>query len=305
MPVRKSDIPRRRSAANTPIQREVRNTAQLARNVLPVLPRGSPGADGRPNHRGFDGRGPGSPGRTPVPRTRALQTISAALSLLTLSSCTSMIGFPVARPGASGEPDVVRVCAALDTGAHAAEVESQLERWNRAHTGDTGIRFELVQSSPLPRSGRSLSASGNEYPMGRLEAPCDRQIYLVRGNRADYLGGVLATVVALPLILGCVDDNTGTAAMVQTSWVAPILQLGSLMSPTDVFQHELWHLLGCPHAFTRTECYERIRILRESYRQGDGSFFPAMSPVGNRTPIRTSRDAVNCCRRMPIPVGGS
>jgi hypothetical protein len=90
-----------------------------------------------------------------------------------------------------------------------------------------------------------------------LEAPCDRLVALVGRNAGD-----LANLGSLNQVF---DDPGNTAV------------------------HECYHLLGCPHAATLSECYHRIAQLKR-HVDPHADFVPGIAPDGR---YLLTRDAAN------------
>lgn len=218
--------------------------------------------------------------------------IFAALLLAGPAGCH--IGLPAPAPRVEGPVVRVRTCVSASEDVSREYAAGVLDGWNRKYETNLGVRFELAEFAHRERPWRFLWDSRWYEASPRLEAPCDRQLYLTSGTLTDFALGLLSHG-GLPVILGAVDDPTGTVGVVQTSWVAPGTMLLNAWTPQRIAEHELFHLLGCPHAYVRTTCYRRIAELR-TLRAGSGEdFFPARGPV-DLSPVLRTRVAVNTAR---------
>ncbi len=150
--------------------------------------------------------------------------------------------------------------------------------------------YDLAISVPWVRQ---LKRDGITYQkiLGQLidlpiEEGCDRILYLVGRNGFDHLWGALA----LPEILGWVDNRTGTRGYIvanhSTSWNQ--LAFGGVRRTA---RHEALHLLGCGHASPAKPfmdaCYDTIA---EAKAKATTGFFPSRSVKGR---WYYTREAVN------------
>jgi hypothetical protein len=104
-----------------------------------------------------------------------------------------------------------------------------------------------------------------------LEEPCDRLMGLI-----DYHAGDFVWSLFLPQVLGAVETETHTHGYVFATF-GSINQIGT--GPKSAMVHEFYHLIGCPHAATKTKCYEQIAALKAS-RPPRSELFPGMDDEG-------------------------
>ena len=204
------------------------------------------------------------------------------MALVALSACTT-VGVHV--PGARGRMDFgppveLRVCVLRDesvstTRADAliAAVQAELESY--------GIRVRAARVDAWSRPGFFVGAIMDSLRARPLPATCDRMLGLVGRNVADTLWSL-----ALPQVLGAVDSTTATRGYV----VAEVASIDQLIfsSPRTTAVHEVYHMLGCRHALTKTACYRQIQELKRAYAPG-ANFFPGVT--GSGRPILTRREA--------------
>jgi hypothetical protein len=204
----------------------------------------------------FDSRHQGGiVGATFKPAVRWL--LPFGLTTLLLAAGCSFIGVdqPSTREQTGfGAQDHVRLCAYLDDGVAQADVDAMVGSWNEDEGRLYGLDFDVVSYQQLSR-GDAFESSRILAEIERESLPdsCDRQMFFVHRNAADFAWGLL-----LPEYLGAVDAHTGSHG-----WVAVnIVSVNQLVKPpSSVTQHEFYHLLGCEH-FAMTECYARIAQLK-------------------------------------------
>lgn len=177
-----------------------------------------------------------------------------------LASCTSMgVDHPALRDSIDyGPPENVRLCVLLDNGITPTDANALLESWND-EAKIYNLYLQPVSYQSFPREGffhTEILEQVSQVPLGKS---CDRVLYFVNRNVGDVAYGLISTSVGVPEILGEVDDATLTHGYV-VARRATLNQL--LMSPSDVTQHELFHLLGCPKHFDMPDCYLRIHNLK-------------------------------------------
>ncbi len=222
-----------------------------------------------------------------------------------LAACRPGIGLRVASPAPPESVLAIRVCALLDDGVSSEEAADILADWNEAEGRRYALRFELAEATPVARSPWNPTAPMVIARSTPLAPPCDRILFFVSAGALEYAWGV-AAIAGVPILLGEVDDETGTRGWIQTRWISPLLQVLSWMPPPVVARHELFHFLGCPHALARTECDSGIGTLRGA---AGADFFPAMSPLGGPRPIFQTRAEVDAAlqprtRAMSLTCGG-
>ncbi len=224
-----------------------------------------------------------------MPATIRAHLIGAAfLTGVLLTACRAAIGLHLAPAAPPESVLTIRVCALLDHGVSGEQAAAVLADWNDSEGSRYALRFELADTVPVERSPWNPTTPMAIVRSTRLDPHCDRILYFVSAGPLEYAWGV-AAVAGLPILLGEVDDETGSRGWIQTRWISPLLQVLLWMPPPVVARHELFHFLGCPHAFTRVDCDSRIAALRSAAVL---DFFPAMSPLGQPRPILQTRAEV-------------
>ena len=146
-----------------------------------------------------------------------------------------------------------------------------------------GTDVAIVWIRPWQRPGFTMSAIMRDLAPRPLEPPCGRLVAMVGRHLGDTLWGL-----ALPEVLGAVETTTHTRGYVVSS-------LGSLnqilSSPSGTAVHEFYHLLGCTHARSKSECYEQIQALKRYY-SSDVDFFPGLSKTGELILSRAESEAL-------------
>jgi hypothetical protein len=179
---------------------------------------------------------------------------------LAASGCTSMGWDNVALRDTYnfGPPEKVRMCVYLDDGVTRQDASTLLDSWNEEGS-IYNLYIDPVSFKHMSRIGffhNEILAQVDSIPLGPT---CDRVIYFVNRNAGDVLYGLAAINLGLPEVLGEVDDATLTHGFV----VARLATLNQLvMTPSDVTQHELFHMMGCPEHFDMADCYRRIHDLK-------------------------------------------
>jgi hypothetical protein len=100
----------------------------------------------------------------------------------------------------------------------------------------------------------------------KLGKNCDRILYLVGRKWQDIAFETFAITLAVALgikaeIQGAVEASTNTRGYIKAKYVS-LLQL-LFTSPKSTLVHEGYHLLGCPHALWKDDCYSTIKKLKE------------------------------------------
>lgn len=217
----------------------------------------------------------------PAPRRAASRTHATVLALLggLCGACTSVgVHAPTRHALDYGPPMQLRVCVLQAEGVSTDRVDKLIGAVNREFAA-YGIEVVVPWVRPWQRAGFGHEALFDDVARRELEAPCDRLVAFVDRNAADFFWGL-----ALPEVLGSVDDATHTRGFVVANR-ASINQL--FMPPGKVVVHEFYHLLGCPHAGSLSQCYGRIARLKREARAG---FFPGVDRHG--MPL-VSREQVN------------
>ncbi|HYB90832.1 MAG TPA: hypothetical protein VEC38_07290 [Candidatus Binataceae bacterium] len=231
--------------------------------------------------------------------------------LAVAAGCTSM-GFDRSALRDSidfGPPEHVRLCVYLDDGLAPSDATSLIDTWS----GQARIFKLYVEPVSFQHMSRAAFFNSgileqvNSIPLG---PSCDRMIYFVNRNAGDVAYGLASIGLGLPEVLGEVDDPTLTHGYV-VARRATVTQL--LMSPSDVTEHELFHLLGCPDHFNMPGCYERIHNLKlaeEKLKQdgyfkkvGEAPFYPTFA--SHTESMLLSRAQVNRYSRMESGPGSA
>jgi hypothetical protein len=186
----------------------------------------------------------------------------AALILLgaAIGGCTFMgRDQPAQRRGIDfGPPQDVNICVLLDDGVSQHDADALLSAWS-TEASKYALSLRPVSYQALPRSGFFHSQIMNGLDRLALGPSCDRLIYFVNRNAADYGYGLASLALGLPEVLGEVDDQTLTRGFVVAALASPS-QI--VMTPTRVARHEIYHLLGCYEHFDMTDCYRQIHDLK-------------------------------------------
>ncbi|MCB1192743.1 MAG: hypothetical protein H7A23_24395 [Leptospiraceae bacterium] len=211
---------------------------------------------------------------------------------LFLVNCGTTVGFhrdSVRESINFGSPKNLNVCLLVEddidledadelTGHWAEELELYNIRLNITHKRQVE-RFSFWGATVLERL--------KEYKVG---GNCHRIVYLVGRSLGDIIFEFFAiafyvTVGVKAEVNGAVEGQTNTRGYVKAKYVG-LLQL-LMTSPKSTLVHEGYHLLGCPHAFTMTECYDKIKQAKEL----SGDIFPVVT-IGTKIPY-TSSNTVN------------
>ncbi|MCE9499832.1 MAG: hypothetical protein K8R21_04945 [Leptospira sp.] len=128
--------------------------------------------------------------------------------------------------------------------------------------------------------GSTISQQLQLYP---LRPPCDRIVALVGRSPVDIVTEIFSLIlfafVGFKLeIHGAVDGYTHTRGYILSKYTT-LFQLIT-GGPKSTLIHEGYHLLGCGHSLTLTDCYKQIHFLKEAAAKAkmDGSdFFPAIT----------------------------
>ncbi len=214
------------------------------------------------------------------------RALAAGLLAVAAAGCTSVGFHSVAARAALdfGPPDTVALCLLLDDGISERQARALIDEAWREEGALYGLRVEVVQVARWPRPAFTMNGIIDALRRRPLAPGCDRVFALVGRNVGDFLWGL----VGLPEVLGAVNDETLTHGYAVVGRVS-LNQL--LMSPSDVIQHEIYHLLGCDQHFRMQRCYEQIAALKRWKRQHGGDFFPGWDLINQR--LLASREAVN------------
>jgi hypothetical protein len=210
----------------------------------------------------------------------------ALLAMLFLQGCATTIGrWDQTQYEATdfGPWRSVNVCMYRDAGVPPERARQLLgntiDEWKRYN-----VELNIIDRGEMKRQGFWHNELIDQIDSVPLTSSCDRVFWLVNRNTADYLYAdgpaflTLGTLVAMPEVLGEVDDPTMTHGWA----VAYGDSLNTLlMRPAAVVRHEFFHLIGsCPHSATMDVCYERIAELKHS--QGRAGWYPSIGIEGEK-----------------------
>ena len=192
--------------------------------------------------------------------------LGLVIAVVIITGCTTVGNHNVAALSKVefGPPQTLRLCVLSDRGITEAEIRDLVTAAWEKEASRFGITLLITEIIPWTRGGFTGTEIANSVRSVPLPPSCDRVMAFVNRHIGDALWGLL-----LPELLGWANDETRTHGFV----VARMVSLNQVfLSPQDVLRHELFHLLGCEHAWSLEECYERIALLKRT-RVGD--FFPA------------------------------
>ena len=224
--------------------------------------------------------------RGPALKARA----AAAVLLSLLSGCTTVCVETAERAKVDfGPPLDLRVCFLTAPQVSQQRVYELVDAMNHEFE-PYRITVVVPWVRPWSRPGFSEGSLIEDVARRPLEAPCDRLVALVDRNLGDYLWGLV-----LPEVLGAVEATTNTHGYV----VATSATFNQLFEdPGSGAVHELYHLVGCPHAATLSDCYQRIAELKRHVDPG-ADFVPGIAADGR---YLITREAVNAALRA-APAG--
>lgn len=211
----------------------------------------------------------------------SLLRIAVVAACVALGACTTVGVHTRQRLAvAYGPPVQMRVCVLRAPGVSPQRVDALVAAVNSAFAA-YGIEVIVPWMRPWPRPGFTFQRLFDDLARRALEAPCDRLMAFGDRHVGDFLWGL-----TMPEVLGAVDDDTHTRGYV----VATRVSLNQLITPpAAVTVHEFYHLLGCRHAASMSDCYGRIAALKRSYDPRT-DFFPG---VGRDARFLLTRHAVN------------
>jgi hypothetical protein len=214
------------------------------------------------------------------PALRA-RLLLGALLLAALSDCTT-VGMQTQERARIdyGPPLDLRVCFLAAPHVSVERVYQLVDAVNQEFE-PYAITVVVPWVQPWTRAGFTEESLIDDVARRPLPAPCDRLVALVDRNAGDFFWGLL-----LPEVLGAVEDVTNTHGYV----VANVGSLNQVFDdPGNTAVHEFYHLLGCPHAATLSECYHRIAELKR-HVDPHADFVPGIAPDGR---YLLTRDAAN------------
>lgn len=151
-----------------------------------------------------------------------------------------------------GAPVTVRVCVLRDPSVPERRV-GELMSALRAELAPYGVSVDVARSEVAPRGGYTVWGIMGSLQSAPLPAGCDYLIKLVGRHALD----TAWLLLPLPEVLGAVDAIGGRRlyAVATTTSVS----LNQRVSPPEsIITHEFYHLLGCTHALSMRQCYNRV-----------------------------------------------
>ena len=198
--------------------------------------------------------------------------IFALILLMVLGTGCTSIGMDTNKRDTVdyGAPQELRVCL-LKTDEVPDERAAELITAVNEEFAPFGITVTVPWLRPWERPGFTVYEIFPALLARELEEPCDRLVGLI-----DYHAGDFVWSLFLPQVLGAVDTETRTHGYVFATF-GSLNQIGA--GPKSAMVHEFYHLIGCPHAATKTKCYEQIAAMKTSRPPGS-DLFPAMDNEG-------------------------
>lgn len=212
--------------------------------------------------------------------------LSAALIMMTLTSCTS-IGPSGVLPDTDMGPRVeLRVCIYKDVNVSDRRVASIIAALQKEFA-QYGLIIQVPSIKEWQRPCFQHQGILRDIAERPLEPPFDRSLALVGRDMGDFLWGSL-----LPEILGAVETRTHTKGYVVAE-IGSLNQLLTFQSPQKAAVHEFYHMLGINHMDGRRTINKKIARLKSlsiENRQAGRDFFPGIDSNGN---FYLSRNEVN------------
>ena len=206
----------------------------------------------------------------------------AALVLLgPLAACTTVGVHTSERTRVDyGPPATLKVCLLVNDGVSPQRANELIAAVNKEFE-PYGINVVVPWTRPWSRPGFQVHSIMEELTTHPLESPCDRLVGLVNRNAGDFLWGL-----ALPEVLGAVDENTHTHGYVVANY-GSVNQI--FAQPDEGAVHEFYHLLGCGHELALTHCYHEIAAMKAHIARS-ADLFPGREARGD---YLLTRKAVN------------
>lgn len=222
---------------------------------------------------------------------------SSISCLLIVATGLSCIGFHVKSEREKyqyGADTDLKICFITEPSIDETDTRELAREWDD-ELSLYGIRVNAARIRTMSRPG---FMSGNVLVFLNsqlLEAPCDRIVYLMGRTAGDLvfeaaMMGIFFAVGVKFEVHGAVETRTRTRGFVKAQYMEFLQLLFS--SPRSTMAHEGYHLLGCDHSFTLTECYGRIARLKEALSDParEADFFPTFSSNGS---VLVTRNQVN------------
>ena len=217
----------------------------------------------------------------------------ASLGLL-LSACTTMGQHhaPVRENFDFGSQETLSVCLYVDHGISEDAGRALVENAWIDEAKLYAIDVKVVNVTQWSRPAFNMEGILADLRQKPLEAPCDRVLALVGRNFGDFLWSLVG-----PEILGAVNSESLTHGYA----VATVASIGQVLNPpSEIIEHEIYHMLGCGQHADMNTCYQRIADLKRWKRENGTDFFPSWDLVNNR--MMASRLDVNA-RLAPFAIG--
>lgn len=222
------------------------------------------------------------------------QIVSVLIAALFLEGCATTIGRWDEKKYAAtdfGPWRTVNVCVYRDVGVPPAQ-EQRLLRGTIEEWKQYSVTLNIIDRGQMQRRGFWHNELLDQIDSVPLTPACDRVFWMVNRNTADYLYAngpaflTLGTLLAMPEILGEVDDPTMTHGWV-VAYGDSVNTL--LLRPAAAVKHEFYHLIGsCPHSATMNTCFERIAQLKHTH--GREGWYPS---IGTNGQTLLDREEVN------------
>lgn len=186
-----------------------------------------------------------------------------------------------------GDWQIVRLCVRLDDRLDPGAV-SPFEEALNSEMAPYKLRFELKVTLWTRSYYEKREFRKNEILPVQLPAECDRLLFL---TKYEYSPARYVLSGAFPfLFVPRLRDTRvlGATPVVPTRGFVYVHFPDILLknwTPAHIVEHEVYHMLGCPHADTKELCYERI-LRAKSARHKD--FFPVWDLYQEE--LITSRD---------------
>jgi hypothetical protein len=202
---------------------------------------------------------------------RTVESLAALLIAVCAAACTTVGVNTRERTTIDyGPPMTLKVCVLRAPGVTAERVDELVAAVNKEFAV-YNIQVVVPWQQPWQRAGFTSTSLFDDVAGRDLEQPCDRLIALVDRNAGDFLWGLV-----MPEILGEVDEASHTRGYI----VATLGSLNQMFEPPSAATvHEFYHLLGCPHAASLTNCYHLIASLK-AHTDAAMGFVPGINPKG-------------------------
>ncbi|TGK33801.1 hypothetical protein EHQ12_17110 [Leptospira gomenensis] len=212
---------------------------------------------------------------------------SVLLILLCFLSCTT-VGFhrdSIRKNVDFGGEETLRICVWKDKNVDKEELSAMISAWNE-ELELYKIRILIPEIRDWERPGWTGFAIMDQVFQAPLPSGCDRLLAVAGGKFSDTafeIVGIFLAFFGIPSfqVLGAVETRTGTRGYIlgQTRTITHWIVGG----PERTLIHEGYHLLGCGHSLFLSDCYLKIRDVKEWRRKNRAEgidFFPSLSEDG-------------------------